>query len=190
MLLGAQNERVEAMTEPVKKLFDIVENEIDSTNEYVAVEKLKVSGLEHEKACVIVETVMLNRSGYFSLFSRLKRLFGTFDIKDVDNLFLLTCQHLLSSGLYQSQKAIDEAILDCEKNFEKLEVEFNYRDDLYHYSSNVKRKIVILSNLHFIDLTDALQSRVVSLLGKEKLIKSIDGRAKYIRNQIGALGGL
>ena len=82
----------------MKDLFSLVKKEIESVGEYSAVEKLKACGLEHDKACGFVETVMLHQSGYFSLPSKLKRLFGAFDIKDGNNLFVLICQYLISLG--------------------------------------------------------------------------------------------
>lgn len=175
-------------TDPMKELFNLAKQEIASAGEYSAVEKLKACGLEHDKSCSFVETVILHESGYFSLSARLKRVFGAFDIKDVHNLFIMICEYLLSSGHYDSQTAIDEKIADSEKTLEKLEEEFNSRDDLYYYSSHIKRKVIILNNLHFSDFSISLQNKIISLLGREKIMKSIDGRTKNVINKVNTLG--
>lgn len=172
------------MSESMKNLFDFLEQEIDSGTEYSAIEKLKSSGLEHNKACGLVETFLLYKNGYFSPFFKLKQLFFRVNIKDANSLFRLLSQYLVSSRYYSSLQDIENKILDSETTLKNIELQFGYRDDLYYYSSEDKRKIIILNNLHYDDFSKSLQKNVINLLGKANIIKSINDRTKYVYQKL------
>ena len=171
----------------MKELFVLVEEEIDSGNEYGAVEKLKTSGLEHEKACVFVETVMLHKVGYFSLFAKLKRSVTGKDRQNVKAVYQLICNHLIPSH-YESAGDVDKKITASNETYMELESEHDYCDELYYYASEFKRKIIVLVNLHFGDLPNNLQEDAMNLIGKEKMARSIDQRAKYLHRKLQAFG--
>lgn len=168
----------------MKDLFRLVEEEIESVSEYSAIERLKTCGLEHENACILVETILLHKSNCFSQWSKFKIMFGGFDVKDINGLFNLICQHLLSLGAYNSMELIEDKIIESEKELNTLKLEFGYLDELYYYSSEAKRRIVILNNLHHNDFSTSLQNKVVRLLGKEKIVKSINDRTEYVYQKL------
>lgn len=169
----------------------IVEKEIDLRGEYSAVEMLKSSGIEHNQACGIVETVMLYKENYFSRISKLKRAFYKIFLgntgKDLESTFNLLCKHLLSTNHYQSLEEINQEIIKAKKSFVKIEANFGYRDDLYYYSSELKRKIIILFNLHYDNFPKSTQQIIMNILGKEKIAKSITQRTKYITQKLQSL---
>lgn len=168
------------------KLLDLVEQHIDSEDEYSAVDKLKAIGLEHDKACLLVEIVMLKKRNFFSRTSRIKRFFGKGE-KDAKGIFELLCRSLLSSGDYKSVDEIHKKIAECEKTYEELEVKNGYRDDLYYYSTVIKRKIIILVNLHLNDLDASPQNEVVNFIGRENLLRSATQRTRHLRQMLDEL---
>ena len=169
------------------KILDLVEQYIDSEGEYSAVDKLKLIGWEHAKACRFVEIVMLKKRNFFSMTSKIKRFFGKGE-KDAKGIFELLCRSLLSSGDYKSVDEIHKKIAECEKTYEKLEVKHGYRDDLYYYSTVIKRKVIILINLHLNDLDASLQNEVVNFIGRENLLHSVTQRTRHARQMLDELG--
>lgn len=55
-----------------------------------------------------------------------------------------------------------------------------YRDDLYYYSSEFKRKIIALMNLHYSDFPKSIQENLMDIIGREKIAASINKRTEYI----------
>ncbi len=169
------------MTDSIKDIFNLVEQEIDSVGEYNAIDRLKASGLEHDKACGFVEIIMLKKKNHFSRIAKLKRFFSRTG-KDAESIFELICRNLISSGHYESVDGINRKITEIEENYGELESKYNYRDDCYYYSSVVRRKIIILINLHFDDFSDSLKNEATNLIGKEKILNSINQRTQHIKN--------
>lgn len=169
------------MTKSMDKMMNLVEKEMELHGEYHAIEKLKECGLEHDKACGFVEVLILKKNHYYSYINRFKRFLGATDISP-EGLYKFLCTYLISKGDYKSIEDIEKRILEQSALRLELEDEYNYRDDLYYFSSNTKRKIIILVNLHFSELSSNLQNAAISLLGKDKLAKSINDRTKYLKN--------
>lgn len=171
------------MADSIEELFNLVEQHIDLEGEYSAIDRLKAIGLEHDEACGFVEIVILKKKNFFSRTARLKRFFGKGE-NDAKSIFGLLCRNLLSSRYYKSVDEIHKKIVESEKVYKKLEVEYGYRDDLYYYSTVVRRKIIVLVNLHFNDFSNSLQNEVINLMGQGRLLHSINSRSQHMYQKL------
>lgn len=174
--------------DPYQALFNAVKSSFAlGLSKEEGIKKLQDCGAEPDTAKGIVNVVLLHKNGYFSPFTKIKKaLINLFSPRKEEdqNVFEELSEFLIAAEYYNSIQAINNDIEGNVEVLKEFEDSAEYRDTLYWNSSPYEQKVIILMDAYFSDFSECLQQKILNLLGREEIAKNIDGRAKWLHQEV------